>query len=297
MKTVLYTNCPVCKSTNLKSLLSCKDYTVSGEIFFIEVCQNCQTAITQNMPDVTKIGRYYQSENYISHSNTKKGLVNTIYHVVRSYMLGKKQQLVETVTHKKNGTVLDIGCGTGYFLDTLQQAGWTTQGIEADEKARQFASTQFKLQVFAPEKLSTLSAESFDVVTLWHVLEHIHDLELYMNEIYRVLKPDGILIIAVPNYDSYDAKHYKELWAAWDVPRHLWHFTPKSLSFLAERFKFQLQNHYLMPFDSFYVSLLSEKYKKNPLALVAGFWHGFLSLLKAWKNIKHASSVIYVLKK
>lgn len=297
MKTVLHTSCPVCKSTNLKSLLSCKDYTVSGEIFFIEVCQNCQTAITQNMPDITEIGRYYQSENYISHSNTKKGLVNTIYHVVRSYMLGKKQQLVETTTRKKSGTVLDIGCGTGYFLDTLQQTGWTTQGIEADEKARQFASTQFNLQVFAPEKLSTLPSASFDVVTLWHVLEHIHDLGLYMSEIHRILKPDGVLIIAVPNYDSYDAKHYKELWAAWDVPRHLWHFTPKSLSFLAQRFKFQLQNHYLMPFDSFYVSLLSEKYKKNSLALVAGFWHGFLSLLKAWKNPKHASSVIYVMKK
>ena len=297
MKTILHTSCPVCKATTLKPLVQCKDYTVSNETFSIEVCENCQTGITQQVPTKTDIGRYYQSESYISHSNTKKGLVNTIYHTVRSYMLGKKLQLVETVTNKKTGLALDIGCGTGYFLNTLQKAGWQVEGIEADENARKFAKEQFTLQVHAPEYLTALPSKAFDVITLWHVLEHIHDLASYMQEIYRVLKPAGTLIIAVPNYQSYDATHYKELWAAWDVPRHLWHFTPTSMAVLAKNYNFTLLQHHLMPFDSFYVALLSEKYKKNPFALLAGFWHGFLSLLGAWKNVKHASSIIYVLKK
>jgi len=296
MKTIVHSNCPVCKSTALKPLTSSKDYTVSGEIFFIEVCQNCQTAFTQNMPDGKEIIRYYQSENYISHSNTRKGIINTIYHYVREYMLGKKQQLVNAISNKTTGTALDIGCGTGYFLHTLQQAGWQVQGIEADEKARQFATTQFKLQVSSPEKLQTLASKSFDVITLWHVLEHIHDLETYMTEITRVLKTDGVLVIAVPNYQSADAKYYKEMWAAWDVPRHLWHFSQKSIQTLADRFGFAVTQQHIMPFDSFYVALLSEKYKKNPFALLSGFWQGFLSLLQAWKNVKNASSIIYILK-
>jgi 2-polyprenyl-3-methyl-5-hydroxy-6-metoxy-1,4-benzoquinol methylase len=296
MKTIVHSNCPVCKSTALKPLTSSKDYTVSGEIFFIEVCQNCQTAFTQNMPDGKEIIRYYQSENYISHSNTRKGIINTIYHYVREYMLGKKQQLVNTISKKTTGTALDIGCGTGYFLHTLQQAGWQVQGIEADEKARQFASTQFNLQVSSPEKLQTLATQSFDVITLWHVLEHIHDLDSYMTEIARILKIDGVLVIAVPNYQSADAKHYKEMWAAWDVPRHLWHFSQKSIQTLADRFGFAVTQQHIMPFDSFYVALLSEKYKKNPFALFSGFWQGFLSLLQAWKNVENASSIIYILK-
>lgn len=297
MKTILHTSCPICQHTNLQPLFEAKDYTVSQELFRIDICQQCQTGITQKTPVIEEIGVYYQSDDYISHSNTKKGFINRIYHTVRSYMLGKKQQLITQLTHKKTGNLLDIGCGTGYFLDTMQQAKWKVQGIEADEKARNFATTQFNLQVDAPQKLQQLPDNSFDVVTLWHVLEHIHDLHGYLAEIKRILKPQGTLLIAVPNYQSYDAQHYKALWAGYDVPRHLWHFAPKSLAVIAEKYQLNLSHHFIMPFDSFYVALLSEKYQGNSLALVAGFFHGFLSLLGAWKNAKKASSVIYVLQK
>jgi 2-polyprenyl-3-methyl-5-hydroxy-6-metoxy-1,4-benzoquinol methylase len=297
MKTILHQSCPVCQHQTLNTLFEAKDYTVSQEMFSIVYCSNCQTAITQNIPTQTEIGRYYQSDQYISHSNTKKGFINRIYHSVRAYMLRKKQQLINRVSNRRTGKLLDIGCGTGYFLNTMQQAQWQVQGIEADENARTFATTQFHLQVDSPDTLQTLQTESFDVITLWHVLEHIHDLHLYVENIYRLLKPNSILIIAVPNYQSYDAQHYQAHWAGYDVPRHLWHFSPKSIQVLAAKHNFSLIEEIMMPFDSFYVSLLSEKYRQNALPLVAGFWHGFISWVSGYKNPQKASSVIYVLKK
>jgi 2-polyprenyl-3-methyl-5-hydroxy-6-metoxy-1,4-benzoquinol methylase len=295
MTLILHKNCPVCQSTALQNFVTCQDYTVSAEVYELVKCEQCQTVITQNTPDEQNIGRYYQAESYISHSNTRKGLVNTLYHYVRDYMLGRKKLLVEQLSGGKQGKLLDIGCGTGYFLATMQKAGWQVQGIEADEKARNFAQQTFQLEVKLPNEIENLPANTFDIISLWHVLEHLHDLHGYMSQIKRVLKTKGTLLIAVPNYVSYDAKHYGNHWAAYDVPRHLWHFCPTAMATLAQKHNLQITHHYIMPFDSFYVALLSEKYKKNPLSLLAGFWHGLLSLLGAWQNPKKSSAIIYVL--
>jgi SAM-dependent methyltransferase len=297
METISHFACPICHHEHLNHHVVCKDYTVSGQIFNIDVCNHCEAGITQAVPPIDKIGAYYQSISYISHSNTQEGLMNKVYHWVRNYMLQRKKDLIFKHTTPKTATLLDIGCGTGYFLNTLKNQQWVVTGIEPDDKARNFATEQFQLTVLPPKEMKLLKDQSFKVITLWHVLEHLHDLDGYWQEFGRLLKDDGLLVIAVPNHWSYDAKYYGKHWAAWDVPRHLWHFTPKSMTILAERFGFQLIDKEGMPFDSFYVALLSESYKKNPLKWFAGMWHGGISWLQSLLNVDKSSSIIYVFKK
>ncbi len=294
---ISYTECPVCQHKNLTPFLVCKDYTVSGENFEISYCHHCQTGFTQNVPDQESIGIYYKSAQYISHTDTKKGLVNQLYHFARNFMLSSKQQLVSQHTGLQQGTLLDIGSGTGYFLDMMKRKNWQVTGIEADEDAQAFAQKNFGISVFSPPKLSELPEKQFDAITLWHVLEHLHDLHGAWAHCSRLLKDAGILFIAVPNHQSPDAAHYQAQWAAYDVPRHLWHFSPASLDFLAEKHGFQIIRKKIMPFDPFYIALLSEKYKGSSLGLLAGAWHGGIALLKGLANVNRSSSVIYVLKK
>jgi 2-polyprenyl-3-methyl-5-hydroxy-6-metoxy-1,4-benzoquinol methylase len=286
--------CPVCGGNQFKPFITCTDFFVSGEQFEIKECTGCGFKFTANAEDEENIGRYYQSEEYISHSNTSKGLVNTIYHNVRTYMLGQKRRLVEKSTGLKSGNVLDVGSGTGFFLNEMKNHGWVVSGTEKSDDAREFAEKEFGLGMDEPEQLFQFEKESFDAITLWHVLEHIHRLNENMEAFIRLLKPHGKLIIAVPNPTSYDARHYNQFWAAWDVPRHLWHFGPEQMKLFGEKHGFQLQSLHTMPFDSFYVSLLSEKYKKSKLALFKGLMHGKISWLKSLADKKRCSSVIYV---
>lgn len=286
--------CPVCGSKQFKPFITCTDFFVSGEQFEIRECSGCGFKFTANAEDEENIGRYYQSEEYISHSNTSKGFVNAVYHRVRSYMLGRKSRLVEKTTGLKTGHILDVGTGTGYFLNEMKTHGWRVTGTEKSADARNFAKKEFGVEIDEPEQLFQFENESFDAITLWHVLEHIHRLDENMQAFSRLLKPDGKLIIAVPNHTSYDARHYKEFWAAWDVPRHLWHFGPEQMKLFGEKYGFQLQLLHTMPFDSFYVSLLSEKYKKSNLALFKGLMYGKISWLKSLMNKNRCSSVIYV---
>ena len=190
--------------------------------------------------------------------------------------------------------MLDVGTGTGFFLNEMKTHNWKVSGIEKSDDAREFAEKEFGLGMEEPEQLFQFEKESFDAITLWHVLEHIHRLNENMEAFIRLLKPHGKLIIAVPNPTSYDARHYNQFWAAWDVPRHLWHFGPEQMKLFGERHGFQLQSLHNMPFDSFYVSLLSEKYKKSKLALFKGLMHGKISWLKSLSDKKRCSSVIYV---
>jgi len=286
--------CPVCGNNNFKTFITCTDFFVSGEQFEIRECGECGFKFTANAENEESIGRYYQSEEYISHSNTSKGLVNAAYHQVRNYMLGCKRQLVEKATGTKSGQIIDVGTGTGFFLNEMKNRGWEVSGTEKSEDAREFAQKEFDLEIKKPEQLFQFENESFDAITLWHVLEHIHQLDENMQTFSRLLKPEGKLIIAVPNHTSYDARHYKEFWAAWDVPRHLWHFGPKQIKQFGEKYGFRLQSLHTMPFDSFYVSLLSEKYKKSKLPLFKGLMHGKISWLKSLADKKKCSSVIYV---
>lgn len=275
----------------------CADFFVSGEQFEIQECAFCEFKYTAHAEDEENIGKYYQSEEYISHSNTSKGLVNAVYHRVRNYMLGRKHRRVEKATGTKQGQVLDVGAGTGFFLNEMKKYGWQVSGTEKSAGARNFAQTEFGLEINETEQLFQFENESFDAITLWHVLEHIHRLNENMEAFARLLKPKGKLIIAVPNHTSYDAKHYKEFWAAWDVPRHLWHFGPEQMKLFGEKHGFQLQSLHTMPFDSFYVSLLSEKYKQSKRALFKGLMHGKISWLNSLMKPERCSSVTYVFEK
>ncbi|PIF05818.1 MAG: methyltransferase [Draconibacterium sp.] len=274
--------------------MQCTDYFVSGEKFNIKSCDNCGLKITEDAEDESTIGKYYQSEKYISHSNTSKGLVNAIYQAVRTYMLGRKRRLVEKITGLATGNILDIGAGIGFFLNEMAQHGWHVSGTEKSEAARNFASENFTLSISPVETLFEMKSGHFDVITLWHVLEHVQQLNVNFEKIKELLKPDGKLLIAVPNNTSYDAQHYKEYWAAWDVPRHLWHFGPAQMKLLGEKHKMKLKSMHTMPFDAFYVSILSEKYKKSKLALLKGFFYGKLSWWKSISKPGNCSSLIYV---
>jgi SAM-dependent methyltransferase len=293
---ITYDHCLCCGSAAVSKAFTCTDFTVSGERFEIWKCSNCTFRFTQNIPAAEYIGRYYQSANYVSHSDTKKGIVNLLYHLVRNITLRSKQNLITEVTRIRQGALLDIGAGTGAFADKMKKAGWEVTALEPEEKAREQALNNYQLRMQEPEKLATFSASSFDAITLWHVLEHVHELHDYLAKFLEILKPTGRLIIAVPNYTSYDAEVYKEYWAAYDVPRHLYHFSPKSMRILLEQKGFVVENMLPMWFDSFYVSLLSEKYRGRYFFL-SPLWVGLLSNIKASKNSRKCSSVIYIIRR
>lgn len=286
--------CTICGSASGTLFLRAKDYTATGETFAIYSCDNCASKYTAAPPAESVVGKYYNAPEYISHTDTKEGFVNRVYHIVRSITLKRKRSLVQSVTGKSTGSLLDVGCGTGAFAGQMFNAGWNVLGLEPDSNARNIAIEQHKIQALPSEELYKLNA-SYDAITMWHVLEHVYDLNGYFIELHRLLKADGALIIAVPNHTSGDARTYKEFWAAWDVPRHLYHFSPKTIEFLAERHNFKLIRKKGMWFDSVYVSMLSEKYKKG--SMIKGILNGFISNLNAMFNVSKCSSVIYILKK
>jgi ubiquinone/menaquinone biosynthesis C-methylase UbiE len=286
--------CPVCAHPTFHKYLICRDYTVSQREFTLVQCAQCGFVLTQNAPPAAEIGPYYQAASYLSHSDRKEGLFDRLYHWARARMLHTKRKLVQKVTGKKTGRLLDVGSGTGYFLHTMQAAGWEVAGIEANEAARASTQRKFGLAVQAPEALPQLPPEGYHAITLWHVLEHVHDLNGYLQQLYRLLHPKGALVIAVPNHQSLDAQHYGPHWAGYDVPRHLWHFAPATLERLLARHGFALLTRQTMPFDPLYVALLSEKYRQSPLGLLRGLFWGGLSLLTGFWQVKRSSSVIYV---
>lgn len=289
------THCPICNSVEFNPFLHCKDYTVSRETFTIVECKSCGFKFTNPRPEVTELGKYYKSDEYISHSNTSKGLINYLYQTVRKYTLLKKLQLISK--YFKTGTLLDIGCGTGEFLKMCKDAKWNVIGIEPDETTRKNAIEKYGLNVKSEESIQQLNESSFDVITMWHVLEHVPFLNQRVEEIKRLLKPNGLVIIAVPNCTSLDAIIYKEDWAAYDVPRHLYHFTPKDISALFKNHGFKLNNTLPMIFDSFYVSMLSEKNKTGKTHLLRSMWNGLRSNFNALKTGSKFSSQIYLIRK
>jgi len=284
-------SCPVCQAASFSPVLSCKDHFLSLEVFEIAQCSHCGLRFTNPRPFADELGKYYQSTEYISHSNSKKGLFNSIYQLVRSYTLSRKYKLISQ--HARGTRILDIGCATGEFLHFMKTKGWETRGIEPDEAARKQAVLNYQLEVDNEKHLQSLDSESFDVITMWHVLEHVSDLQLRMKDLNRLLKPGGLLVIAVPNPDSGDAKTYGPFWAGYDVPRHLYHFTRESMSNLLGQHSFTLRKILPMKWDAFYVSLLSEKYRHGKMRWIPGIWNGFCSNRAAAKNSQY-SSLIYL---
>lgn len=276
---------------NATVFLKVKDHSVSGEEFELLLNEELGLLKTHPQPSAENLGRYYESDDYISHTDGKRSLFEKLYHAVKQKALRDKISLIQGFKPCK-GNLLDIGAGTGDFLIEAKKRGWITTGIEPSDKAKSIAKQ--KGVVFS-EGLSAIQNHSQDVITMWHVLEHVPDVEAQIKELKRILKPDGVLIVAVPNFNSYDAKHYGAYWAAYDVPRHLWHFSKTAIKKLFAAEKMDLIKIAPMKFDSFYVSLLSEKYKTGKMNFIGGFLTGLRSNLKAAQNFEY-SSHIYVLK-
>lgn len=268
-----------------------KDYSISQEEFELIYDSNLELLKTQPIPK--NLSKYYESDAYISHTDSKKTLFDKVYQAVKNINLKTKIRIISKYKNQKI-KLLDIGAGTGDFvLSCKKQMHWETTGIEPNEKARQLAE---KKQIRLLKNYNDLKEKSFDVITLWHVLEHIPDLENEIQKINSLLKEDGILIVAVPNYKSWDAQHYKQFWAAYDVPRHLWHFSKTSIQKIFTPKGFQLLEIKPMLFDAFYVSILSEQYKTGKKNFIKGFINGMHSNLYGMRK-KEFSSHIYVLKK
>ena len=292
-----YTHCPLCNSEDFHQTLSVKDYTVSSENFDVMHCNNCDNRFTQNIVSENEICKYYQSENYISHSDIKKDFISKIYHSVRNFTLISKRKLIENRVQQKQGKLLDIGAGTGAFANAMTQAGWTVTALEPDEQAIKKAKENYQLELQPTSNLFSFSARQFDAITMWHVMEHVHNIHGYLEQFKKIIKPSGKIFIAVPNYTSFDATYYQQYWAGYDVPRHLYHFSPHGMKRLAQQHGFFVSKTKPMWFDSVYVSMLSEKYKNGRSNFINALFIGFLSNIQALFYKEKCSSVIYILEK
>ena len=290
-------SCINCGSERSESLFHARDYLVSGEEFNIVRCADCGLVKTDNPPSENVIGKYYLSEDYISHSDTKKGITDHLYHFARNIMLQRKKSLISRLFDQKKGLLLDIGSGTGYFPAFMQKNGWRVQGIEINEQARDFSKARFGISVFPPEETENMQQGSFDCITLWHVMEHFNDPVQWFVKIKHLLKDNGYCVVAVPNVASSDARWFGKYWAAYDVPRHLWHFTPDSFAEMATRNGFTLIAKRGMAMDLFYISILSYKNKKASLPFIRGMLLGSLLSFRNCFISNSSSSIIYILKK
>ena len=292
---ILLVNCPVCSGSNLLKKLDCIDHSTSKEKFTIVSCETCEFTFTNPRPQDDSLGKYYKSDMYISHTNDTKGLFNWIYQTVRKYAIGTKVNLLKKISQKKNH--LDIGCGTGEFLHACQEAGYTTKRIEPSEIARKQAINNFNLSVSENTNLDQFKKGEFDSISMWHVLEHIPNLNKTIKSFGQILSENGKVIIAVPNHKSWDANHYKEFWAAWDVPIHLWHFSKDSIEKLFNKHNLKLKKSKQMLFDSFYVALLSEEFKTGKKKFINGFAIGLISNIVGIFTKRGCSSTIYLFEK
>lgn len=291
----LLQNCPVCRGGEFKPFLQVKDHFLSKEEFNLQICVECSLVITNPRPDEKSIGQYYKSTDYISHSNRATDLAGVIYKIVRTFAIKHKFRLAHSFIPKLNTVShLDYGCGTGHFIRYTSQKGWNSIGFEPDINAINQADITIKHLIF--NNLKSLVGKKFEIITLFHVLEHVHQLSPVLNQLTSQLLPGGCLILALPNYESFDARHYQSYWAGFDVPRHLYHFNRNSIDYLANRNGLKIEHVAPMKFDSYYVSVLSEKYKHSSLSFLKGMFKGFKSNVKASKTGEY-SSLIYILRK
>ena len=283
--------CPICNNDSFSPFLEVKDHMITKEEFKIVNCDSCGFHFTNPIPTRENIGDYYKSDVYVSHSSSKKGLINRLYNSVRKRTLKQKVNWIKSNSNGKQ--LLDLGCGTGHFLRAVIDSGFNGIGIEPDEDARNFAKTENNLSPLPQSELYNLEKGSIDVITMWHVLEHVYDLKKDVEVLTQLVNEKGTIFIAVPNMNSYDARKYKSFWAAYDVPRHLYHFQEKDIRNLFGQFDFELTKVLPMKYDAYYVSMLSEKYLGG--SMIKAIFSGFNSNRKAKKY--GFSSQVYVLKR
>lgn len=285
--------CPICKHTLLTNEFICKDHAGSQESFALMRCSKCDLLLTNPRPDEQHIAPYYEHNDYISHTNKGNNMINKVYKVVREITLRQKQQFIKSYT--SGNRILDFGCGTGTFLKYLQDQQYHVTGTEPAQTPRSLAEQNLGQNIPANPFLLK-DKKSFDIITAWHVVEHVHELIPTLKQLKKLLSKNGYMFIAVPNHRSYDASHYGLNWAAYDVPRHLYHFNQSSFQYLAKRLKLTLVSTHPMKFDSYYVSMLSERYHSGHSNLFSAFQVGLKSNLLARRTGEY-SSLIYVLTK
>ena len=286
-------SCPIC-TREMKFKFVTKDYLVTGESFDIVECEVCSIRTTTPFPDKKIIGNYYSSDDYISHDDNVSGIFDSIYGLVRTYQLNKKKKLIGKYFNKSNGKILDIGCGAGDFLQYMKENHWNINGVDTSNKARKIANKKLNIKVMDPKDWIN-NKEKYDVITCWHSLEHVHEPWVYLDKIKKSLTLDGFLIVALPNYQSTDAKIYKEFWAAYDTPRHLYHFTIKSMNKTIKPHGLNIESIYRMNFDPFYVSMLSAKHMGK--SFMSGLINGFKSWTLSIFSKDKCSSLIFIIKK
>lgn len=289
------TDCPVCQGTTFTEFLTCKDYTVSHETFRLQKCGECSFVLTSPRPQDAELPGYYQSADYISHSDKARGIVDHLYRIARSFTVHWKYRLIRKHTLYEPQSVLDYGCGTGAFLSHCRGRNIKITGVEPADNARAIAAHNTGAKIY---QHLTETTGQFDVITLWHVLEHVTDLNTTLGQLKLLLRENGTMFIAVPNHNSADAKKYKEHWAAYDVPRHLWHFSRNTMTKLLSHWDLQVQEVLPMPLDSYYVSILSEKYR-TPGHGILNLFKGLLAAIKSnriARQTKEYSSLIYVVR-
>ena len=289
-------HCPVCKGTDFNPFLECRDYTVSHETFQLVCCTQCGFVFTNPQPDNRELPRYYESDDYISHSDKSQNLTAHLYKLSRTYTLKWKYHLIRKYSIAAPSSILDFGCGTGSFLRQCVKHGMTGSGVEPSKTARQEAKAGTNASI--ADHIEKIQG-SFDVITLWHVLEHVSDLQATLSSLKDRLSKSGTIFIAVPNHKSLDAQIYKQYWAAYDVPRHLWHFTRTTMERTLADNDLKLEDILPMKLDAYYVSLLSEKYKTDHSgipALATAFLNGWKSN-RAAKATREYSSLIYIARK
>ena len=286
--------CPVCLERDFSLFEETKDYFFTNESFTLSKCNACGFVFTNPIPKKESLGKYYETDEYLSHDSSKHGIIGKIYSAVREINLKNKYRIVSR--YITTGKILDLGSGTGEFLDYFKRRGWSTIGVEPNIQDREFAINNYSLSIVEEEDLALIESNTQDVITMWHVLEHVYDLNERMEALIRILKKDSVLIIALPMIDSPDSIKFGKYWSGLDVPRHLYHFSSSTFELLANKYKFKIIDRVPMKFDSLYVSWLSHKAKNNKFAFVRGVFDGIISNIIAKKTANY-SSMIFVLKK
>lgn len=289
--------CPLCGATGQMPYANCTDFTVSKESFSLMRCPSCGVVYTLDPPSEEEMKRYDKLNLKLMLGDDPKGITNKLYYYVRHRMLRKKARIVENQSYRTGGTLLNYGAKTGFFSHFMEKRGWKVTSIEKYHEERLFSLEMFHHRMFDVQEMERLHPETFDVITLWHVFEHSHDPNGLLERFYNLLRPNGILVMACPNILSTDALHYAAYWAAYDVPRHLWHFSPTSLNTLAHKHGFTMMHRERLDFDCFYISVLSERHKNHKLALIHGLLYGMHSWFVSLTKHDKSSSLVYVFRK